>query len=95
MLNVLSVLSWLHPAGSESYSAAKATALVCAHAVREELATRGISVSELALSPGTVGAYHELVHPIWFRGGESAGCASAAEPLPELAGLVRGGRTAA
>ncbi|MEU3164112.1 SDR family oxidoreductase [Streptosporangium sp. NPDC006930] len=47
VLNVLSVLSWLHPAGSGAYSAAKAAAWAQSNAVREELAPRGISVSAL------------------------------------------------
>ncbi|OAN35466.1 SDR family oxidoreductase [Mycolicibacterium iranicum] len=47
ILNVLSVLSWLHPAGSGAYSAAKAAAWAMTDAVREELAPRGIHVSGL------------------------------------------------
>lgn len=47
ILNVLSVLSWLHPAGSGAYSAAKAAAWAMTDAVREELAPRGIHVSAL------------------------------------------------
>ncbi|MER6830412.1 SDR family oxidoreductase [Streptosporangium sp. NPDC000563] len=47
VLNVLSVLSWLHPAGSGAYSAAKAAAWAQSNAIREELAPRGISVSAL------------------------------------------------
>jgi len=47
VLNVLSVLSWLHPAGSGAYSAAKAAAWAQTNAIREELAPRGISVSAL------------------------------------------------
>src|SRR3954471_20288488 len=47
VLNVLSVLSWLHPAGLGSYAAAKAAAWAQTDAVREELAPRGITVSAL------------------------------------------------
>ncbi|MEU8201509.1 SDR family oxidoreductase [Streptosporangium sp. NPDC049046] len=47
VLNVLSVLSWLHPAGSGAYSAAKSAAWAQSNAIREELAPRGISVSAL------------------------------------------------
>ncbi|MFE1292167.1 SDR family oxidoreductase [Streptomyces sp. NPDC058751] len=47
VLNVLSVLSWLHPAGLGSYAAAKAAAWALTDAAREELAPRGISVSAL------------------------------------------------
>ncbi|MEV3854895.1 SDR family oxidoreductase [Streptomyces sp. NPDC050095] len=47
VLNVLSVLSWLHPAGLGSYAAAKAAAWAQTDAVREELAPRGIAVSAL------------------------------------------------
>ncbi|MFF2374875.1 SDR family oxidoreductase [Streptomyces xiamenensis] len=47
VLNVLSVLSWLHPAGLGSYAAAKAAAWAQTNAVREELAPRGITVSAL------------------------------------------------
>ncbi|MFJ1967141.1 SDR family oxidoreductase [Streptomyces sp. NPDC087903] len=47
VLNVLSVLSWLHPAGLGSYAAAKAAAWALTNAAREELAPRGITVSAL------------------------------------------------
>lgn len=47
VLNVLSVLSWLHPAGLGAYAAAKAAAWAQTDAVREELAPRGITVSAL------------------------------------------------
>lgn len=47
VLNVLSVLSWLHPAGTGAYAAAKAAAWALTNATREELAPRGITVSAL------------------------------------------------
>ncbi|MFI6875688.1 SDR family oxidoreductase [Streptomyces sp. NPDC050400] len=47
VLNVLSVLSWLHPAGLGSYAATKAAAWAQTNAAREELAPRGITVSGL------------------------------------------------
>ncbi|MFF9127911.1 SDR family oxidoreductase [Streptomyces sp. NPDC014889] len=47
VLNVLSVLSWLHPAGLGAYAAAKAAAWALTGAAREELAARGIAVSAL------------------------------------------------
>ncbi|MET7459717.1 SDR family oxidoreductase [Nonomuraea sp. NPDC005501] len=47
VLNVLSVLSWWHPAGSGAYAAAKAAAWAQSNAIREELAPRGITVSAL------------------------------------------------
>ncbi|MFD8062306.1 SDR family oxidoreductase [Streptomyces cyaneofuscatus] len=47
VLNVLSVLSWLHPAGLGSYAAAKAAAWALTDATREELAPRNITVSAL------------------------------------------------
>ncbi|MFC8934365.1 SDR family oxidoreductase [Rhodococcus sp. NPDC057135] len=47
VLNVLSVLSWFHPAALGSYAASKAAAWAMTDAVREELAPRGISVSAL------------------------------------------------
>ncbi|MFJ9180044.1 SDR family oxidoreductase [Streptomyces sp. NPDC102360] len=47
VLNVLSVLSWLHPAGLGSYAAAKAAGWALTDAIREELAPRGITVSGL------------------------------------------------
>jgi NAD(P)-dependent dehydrogenase (short-subunit alcohol dehydrogenase family) len=47
ILNVLSVLSWWHPAGGGAYSAAKAAGWALTNAVREELAPRGIAVAGL------------------------------------------------
>ncbi|GGV63505.1 short-chain dehydrogenase [Streptomyces longisporoflavus] len=47
VLNVLSVLSWLHPADLGSYAASKAAAWALSNASREELAPRGITVSAL------------------------------------------------
>ncbi|MFI6702961.1 SDR family oxidoreductase [Streptomyces sp. NPDC050509] len=47
VLNILSVLSWLHPAGLGSYASAKAAAWALTDATREELAPRGITVSAL------------------------------------------------
>ncbi|MFG2320907.1 SDR family oxidoreductase [Streptomyces tendae] len=47
VLNVLSALSWLHPAGLGSYAASKAAAWALSDATREELAPRGITVSAL------------------------------------------------
>ncbi|WP_030255708.1 SDR family oxidoreductase [Streptomyces violens] len=47
VLNVLSVLSWLHPAGLGSYAASKAAAWALTGAAREELAPRGITVTAL------------------------------------------------
>lgn len=47
ILNVLSVLSWLHPASSGAYSAAKAAAWALTDAVREDLAPKGIRVAAL------------------------------------------------
>ncbi|MFE9015608.1 SDR family oxidoreductase [Streptomyces cyaneofuscatus] len=47
VLNILSVLSWLHPAGLGSYAATKAAAWALTDATREELAPRGITVSAL------------------------------------------------
>ncbi|MCV7254223.1 SDR family oxidoreductase [Mycolicibacterium fluoranthenivorans] len=47
ILNVLSVLSWLHPHTSGAYASAKAAAWALTDAVREELAPRGVSVSAL------------------------------------------------
>ncbi len=47
ILDVLSVLSWLHPPASGAYSAAKAAGWALTDAVREELAPRGIHVSAL------------------------------------------------
>jgi NAD(P)-dependent dehydrogenase (short-subunit alcohol dehydrogenase family) len=45
ILNVLSVLSWLHPPTSGAYSAAKAAGWAMTDAIREELAPRGIQVT--------------------------------------------------
>ncbi|MFI6082842.1 SDR family oxidoreductase [Streptomyces sp. NPDC051217] len=47
ILNVLSVLSWVHPAGYGAYSAGKAAAWALTNSVREELKPRGIQVSAL------------------------------------------------
>ncbi|MFI6435223.1 SDR family oxidoreductase [Streptomyces sp. NPDC050759] len=47
VLNILSVISWLHPAQAGSYAASKAAAWAMSDAVREELAPRGITVSAL------------------------------------------------
>jgi NAD(P)-dependent dehydrogenase (short-subunit alcohol dehydrogenase family) len=47
ILNVLSVLSWLHPAQAGAYAAAKAAGWALTNAVREELSPRGIQVSAL------------------------------------------------
>ncbi|MFD6966922.1 SDR family oxidoreductase [Streptomyces sp. NPDC059979] len=47
VLNVLSALSWLHPAGLGAYAAAKTAAWALTDATREELAPRGIAVSAL------------------------------------------------
>ncbi|MBT2541485.1 SDR family oxidoreductase [Streptomyces sp. ISL-44] len=47
VLNILSVLSWLHPADLGAYAAAKAAAWALTNAAREELAPRGITVSAL------------------------------------------------
>lgn len=47
ILDVLSVLSWLHPATSGAYSSAKAAAWALTDAVRDELSPRGIHVSAL------------------------------------------------
>ncbi|MFB8027859.1 MULTISPECIES: SDR family oxidoreductase [unclassified Streptomyces] len=47
VLNVLSVLSWLHPAGLGSYAASKAAAWAQTDALREELAPRDIAVTAL------------------------------------------------
>lgn len=47
ILNVLSVLSWYHPAAVGAYNAAKAAGWALTDAVREQLAPRGIAVSAL------------------------------------------------
>ncbi|MEV5762099.1 SDR family oxidoreductase [Streptomyces tendae] len=47
VLNVLSALSWFHPAGLGSYAASKAAAWALTGATRDELAPRGIAVSAL------------------------------------------------
>jgi len=47
VLNVLSVLSWLHPAPLGAYSAAKAAGWALTDALRDQLAPRGIVVSAL------------------------------------------------
>jgi NAD(P)-dependent dehydrogenase (short-subunit alcohol dehydrogenase family) len=47
ILNVLSVLSWLHFPAAGAYSAAKAAAWALTDAIREELAPRGIHVAGL------------------------------------------------
>lgn len=47
ILNVLSVLSWLHPATSGAYASAKAASWAMTDAVRAELAPRGIHVAAL------------------------------------------------
>lgn len=47
VLNVLSVLSWVHPAGVGAYAAAKAAGWAMTDAIREELAPRGIAVTAL------------------------------------------------
>ncbi|WP_425826176.1 SDR family oxidoreductase [Streptomyces fractus] len=47
VLNVLSALSWLHPAALGAYAASKAAGWALSDAVREELAPRGISVTAL------------------------------------------------
>ena len=45
ILNMLSVLSWLHAPGSGAYAAAKAAAWAMTDALRQELAPRGIGVT--------------------------------------------------
>lgn len=47
ILNVLSVLSWMHPPTSGAYASAKAAAWALTDAVRAELAPRGIHVAAL------------------------------------------------
>jgi NAD(P)-dependent dehydrogenase (short-subunit alcohol dehydrogenase family) len=47
ILNVLSVLSWLHPSTSGAYASAKAAAWAMTDALRDQLAPKGISVTAL------------------------------------------------
>jgi len=47
VLNVLSVLSWLHPARSGAYNAAKAAEWAMTNALRLELAPKGITTTAL------------------------------------------------
>jgi len=47
VLNIVSVIAWMHAAQAGSYAASKAAAWAMSNAVREELAPRGISVSAL------------------------------------------------
>lgn len=47
ILNVLSVLSWLHPVGFGAYAAAKAAAWAQTDVVREELNGHGVTVTAL------------------------------------------------
>ncbi len=47
VLNVLSVLSWLHPPSVGTYSAAKAALWAQTDTVRDELAPRGVAVTAL------------------------------------------------
>ncbi|AKK30007.1 SDR family oxidoreductase [Mycobacterium sp. EPa45] len=47
VLNVLSVLAWVHPPSSGAYSAAKAAAWALTDALRAELAPKGIHVAAL------------------------------------------------
>lgn len=47
VLNVLSVLSWWHPAAYGAYSASKAASWALTNAAREELAPAGVQVSGL------------------------------------------------
>lgn len=47
ILNVLSVLAWVHPIGFGAYAAAKAAAWAQTDAVREELASHGVDVTAL------------------------------------------------
>jgi NAD(P)-dependent dehydrogenase (short-subunit alcohol dehydrogenase family) len=47
ILNVASVLSWLHPANTGAYNAAKAALWAQTDSVREQLASRGVTVTAL------------------------------------------------
>lgn len=47
ILNVLSVLSWVHPVGFGAYAAAKAAVWAQTDVVREELAAHGVDVTAL------------------------------------------------
>ncbi|CAN5596940.1 SDR family oxidoreductase [soil metagenome] len=47
ILNVLSVLSWMHPVGFGAYSTAKAAAWAQTDVIREELAAHGVAVTAL------------------------------------------------
>jgi NAD(P)-dependent dehydrogenase (short-subunit alcohol dehydrogenase family) len=47
VLNVLSVLSWVHPGAFGAYSAAKAAEWAQSNALRDLLAPKGIAVSAL------------------------------------------------
>ena len=47
ILNIASVLSWLHPASAGAYCAAKAALWAQTDSVREELASHGVSVTAL------------------------------------------------
>ena len=47
VLNVLSALTWFHPAGIGAYSAAKAASWAVTDAAREELAPAGVQVTAL------------------------------------------------
>jgi NAD(P)-dependent dehydrogenase (short-subunit alcohol dehydrogenase family) len=47
VLNVLSVLSWVHPAASGAYNSAKAAGWAMTNALRLELAPRGITTTAL------------------------------------------------
>src|SRR3712207_4548291 len=47
VLNILSALSWFHPAGYGAYSAAKAASWAMTDAAREDLAPAGVLVSGL------------------------------------------------
>jgi NAD(P)-dependent dehydrogenase (short-subunit alcohol dehydrogenase family) len=47
ILNIASVLSWLHPASAGAYCAAKAALWAQTDSVRDELASRGVTVTAL------------------------------------------------